>query len=166
MKSEMEVAHSYFGVQGTATPLPSERDQNFRLSSADGEFVLKIAQVGEERALLDCQNEILHLLASHEQRFRFPRVRPALNGQEIVEVTDENGCTRPARMVKYLPGEPLALVRPHTPELLHSIGVLFGALDRVLVDYKHSAAERDFYWDVRHGPATIQQNLAAVRSEE
>src|SRR5262245_14734679 len=102
MKSEMEVAHSFFGVQGSATPLPSERDQNFRLSSADGEFVLKIAQVGEERALLECQNEILNLLARNEQRFRFPRVRAALGGNEIVEITDENGCTRLARMVEYI----------------------------------------------------------------
>ena len=39
-----EIARTLFGVHGTATPLVSERDQNFRLTDADGgAWILKVS---------------------------------------------------------------------------------------------------------------------------
>jgi Ser/Thr protein kinase RdoA (MazF antagonist) len=150
-------------MEARATPLPSERDRNYRLSNGEGDWVVKVSQAGEERGLLECQNEILALLAAHEQRFRFPRVRAALDGAEITSIADQSGVEHFVRVVDWLPGEPLATVRPHTPELLRSIGTLLGALDRILIDYSHPAAERDFYWDLRQGLRTIERNLGALR---
>jgi Ser/Thr protein kinase RdoA (MazF antagonist) len=49
-------AEQLFGVAGTATPLDSERDQNFRIATAgDGAFVLKIANPGEDHAVAEMQ---------------------------------------------------------------------------------------------------------------
>jgi Ser/Thr protein kinase RdoA (MazF antagonist) len=155
-----------YGIrEARATPLPSERDRNYRLSNGEGDWVVKVSQAGEERALLECQNEILTRLAAHERRFLFPRVRAALDGAEITSIADQAGEEHLVRVVEWLPGEPLATVRPHTPELLRSIGTMFGALDRILGDYAHPAAERDFYWDLRHGLRTIERNLPAVRDD-
>ena len=45
------------------TELPSERDRNFLLEGRNGEArVLKIARAGEDRALLELQNDVLDLL--------------------------------------------------------------------------------------------------------
>src|SRR5262249_18093570 len=49
-----------FGVNANGSALPSERDQNFLLHTDNGErFVLKVANSGESRALLDAQNAAL-----------------------------------------------------------------------------------------------------------
>ena len=49
-----EIAKRHFSVQASAEPLPSERDQNFRLQCADGsQFVLKVANADEAMSVLD-----------------------------------------------------------------------------------------------------------------
>ena len=45
-----DLGRRLFGVEGTATPLPSERDQNFMLVTAAGDrYVLKIANSTDGR---------------------------------------------------------------------------------------------------------------------
>ncbi|HSL71201.1 MAG TPA: phosphotransferase, partial [Longimicrobiales bacterium] len=157
------LARHYFGVIGTAAPLPSERDQNFKLTTSAGDsFVLKVTQAGEDRPLLEAQNTILALLETARTRFRFPRLRPALNGELMVEVVGSNGTTHQARLVEYLPGEPLARVRPQPPELLRSVGELLGTVDRVLNVFSRDVLQRDFYWDLRNGGTVIDRNLSAI----
>ena len=54
--SAARLAHQHYGVDATAYPLPSERDQNFLLVTTAGDrLVLKIANASEERAMLDAQ---------------------------------------------------------------------------------------------------------------
>src|SRR5215813_4419827 len=49
-----------FGVSGTAQPLAGEHDQNFLLTTDDGEqYVLKLSHAAEQRAILDLQNAAL-----------------------------------------------------------------------------------------------------------
>ena len=58
------LAARHFGVTASADPLPSERDQNFRIRTAAGDgFVLKIANETERREILDLQNRALTWLA-------------------------------------------------------------------------------------------------------
>src|SRR6516225_7378844 len=72
------IAEELFGVRGAASPLPSERDQNFLIRAEPGDrFVLKIANSGERREVLEFQNEILDRLAERCPGLRFPR---ALSG--------------------------------------------------------------------------------------
>jgi Ser/Thr protein kinase RdoA (MazF antagonist) len=60
------IARDCFGVTGTLTPLPSERDQNFHVVASDGrQFVLKIANALEELALLEAQNAAMRRVAEH-----------------------------------------------------------------------------------------------------
>jgi hypothetical protein len=60
-----QLAADLFEVRGQASPLPSERDQNFRIDAADGRaFVLKIANPGEDRAMLEAENAAMGHLAS------------------------------------------------------------------------------------------------------
>src|SRR6476659_5354370 len=74
-----ELARRLYGVDGEASPLPSERDQNFRLQTAAGDaFVLKIANAADDRALLEAQNAAL----AHVSRRTTlcPMVVPVLDG--------------------------------------------------------------------------------------
>ena len=59
------LARELYGREGPARALPSERDQNFLIETADGErIVLKIANAGEDAAMLDAQQRALAHLAA------------------------------------------------------------------------------------------------------
>lgn len=149
-----EIAAQHFGIHATAQPLPSERDQNFLLTTDSGEkFVLKISNAFEKPAFIDAQNAVLKHLAT---RVSFcQRVVTSSSGKEIVKVTNENGVTHLVRMLNFLPGVPLAQVEPHTPELLEDLGSKLGELRHALADFDHPAVHRNFHWDLANGHRII-----------
>ena len=80
-----KIAAEHFGIQATARPLPSERDQNFLLTNSAGEkFVLKIANALESREFLEAQNAVLNHLAKAGLDFCQSLV-PGVAGEEIVD---------------------------------------------------------------------------------
>src|SRR5688572_23085031 len=158
LESATAIADKFFGLRTSARVLPSERDQNFLLTSATGEkFVLKIANALESRALLEAQNAALDHLA-HRVSF-CPRVVPNLNGEPISSESDHY-----VRLVTYLPGTPLAEAAPHSVALLHDFGKKLGLLDRALADFDHAAVHRDFHWDLVNGNRIIDQHAALIES--
>jgi Ser/Thr protein kinase RdoA (MazF antagonist) len=56
-----------YGIAGTLKELASERDQNFLVTTADAQYVLKIANVAEERHFLELQNATLKHCAKVDQ---------------------------------------------------------------------------------------------------
>ena len=131
---------------GSARRLPSERDQNFLLTDDSGrQFVLKVANTLESRSFLEAQNAVLDYLAE----------RVSFCQRVIGEIAEFEGHF--VRLVTYLPGVPLAEVKPHTPGLLHDLGRKLGQLSRALVDFDHPAVHRDFHWDLANGNRTIDQ---------
>jgi Ser/Thr protein kinase RdoA (MazF antagonist) len=143
------IAEKYFGIQVAAAELPSERDQNFLLTARAGEkFVLKIANVYEECAVLKAQNAMMTHLA---ERISFcPRLVAAVSGEQIVTVEG-----RLVRLLSYLPGKPLACVAVPSLKLLYDLGRKLGQLSRGLVGFDHPAAHRAFYWDLATGSQII-----------
>ena len=80
----VRLAAELYGLNASAGPLPSERDQNFLLTASDGRrFVLKIANASEEFAALDLQNRAMDHLAGEEEPLPCPRLVRSLSGQEI-----------------------------------------------------------------------------------
>ncbi len=57
------LARELYGLEGTARRLPGERDENFRLSTSGGDFVLKIAGEAEREETLDLQAAALTWLS-------------------------------------------------------------------------------------------------------
>ena len=145
------IAEKYFGIQASASELPSERDRNFLLIGTTGEkFVLKIANVLEEREVLEAQNAMMKHLA---KRVSFcPRVSASVSGEEMVIVEG-----RLVRVLSYLPGKPLASVEVQSAGLLCDFGRKLGRLSRALVGFDHPAAHRDFYWDLAKGAQIVSE---------
>src|SRR5579872_5762684 len=111
------LARKLYGIEATAEPLPSERDQNFLLCDAAGaRFVLKIANAHEDRRMLDLQNRALEFLGSRDTGLEWPRLIPSVTGAEIAE---HDGHM--VRLLTWVEGKCLALVQPHRPELLVSL---------------------------------------------
>jgi len=155
------LARDLYGADVSAAPLPSERDQNFLLTVAAGDrFVLKIANGGEQRAMLEAQNAAMAHVAG---RVPFtPRVVPTSSGDTIALTPDG---THFVRLVTYLDGTPLARVEDRTPALLEKLGGAVGRLDAALTDFDHPAIHRDFHWDLAQAEKVIRQYLPLVGND-
>jgi 4-aminobutyrate aminotransferase-like enzyme/Ser/Thr protein kinase RdoA (MazF antagonist) len=152
-----ELAARHYGVAAAATPLPSERDQNFRLDSGGGErWVLKIASAAEPAQALDLQNRALEHLARHAPQLGLPRLRPSLAGAPIEVVERGAGQSHLLRLLTWVDGTPLATARPHSPALLRSLGGFYGTLDGALRDFAHPGARRPLQWDIETAGEVIQ----------
>jgi len=145
------IASELYGLNVSVRSLPGERDYNFHLKTDSGrEFVLKIAQVEEQRDTLDMQNRALEHLAAHDPSLSLPVVCLTSTGETIAQVTTEDGMVHLARLLTYVPGRLFADTRPHTPELLASLGNLVGRMDCALQDFSHPAAHRRLKWNLRY----------------
>ena len=155
-----EVARAVFGIEATATPLASERDQNFTLASRTGRFVLKIANRLESRDLLDAQNAAMAHAAARGARC--PAVLAATTGETIAEI--ESGGERYfARALTWIEGLPLGRLRHHPETLLEDLGAGLGELDAALATFDHPAAHREFHWDLARAFETIERQAGAMR---
>src|SRR5207249_4773401 len=86
------LAADLYGLDVSAAPLPSERDQNFALKSASGEqFVLKIANAEERFEFLDLQNQLIQFLAARDTNLEFPRIVRTKAGETIATIKGEAG---------------------------------------------------------------------------
>jgi 4-aminobutyrate aminotransferase-like enzyme/Ser/Thr protein kinase RdoA (MazF antagonist) len=144
-------AQEHYGLECSAAPLPSERDQNFHLRAASGaQFVLKIANSREALEVLSLQNHAMEFLASAGTGLRWPGVVRSRSGNPIVPIGSEEGAAWFMRLLTWIEGECLANVAPHTPELLQSLGRSLAETALALSGFRHAAAHRTLYWDLRH----------------
>jgi Ser/Thr protein kinase RdoA (MazF antagonist) len=167
------LARDMYGLDAAASPLPSERDQNFLLTTARGDrYVLKVANAAEDRAMLEAQNAAMTHLAGPPTRLRrfggtgrmaiCPRVLPTVAGETIGLAP---GGAHFVRLVTYLTGVPFAEVRARTPALFESLGRVVGRLDAALADFDHPAIHRDFHWDLAKAASVIDEHLPQISDE-
>jgi 4-aminobutyrate aminotransferase-like enzyme/Ser/Thr protein kinase RdoA (MazF antagonist) len=154
-----------YGIRGKATPMPSERDQNFLLKAETGKrFVLKIANALEDRDLLEAQNQAMSHLT--ESGSVCPQVVPTQRGESIAEILSPSGTKHMVRLVSYLPGIPFGQVRRHSTELLHNLGRYVGRMDRALTTFDHPAMHRDFHWDLARAVEVIRGYQSVIADTE
>jgi len=139
-----------YSLDARVARLTGERDENFRMSSADGrEFVLKVAHPAEDPGVSEFITAALLHLESEDASLPCPRVVPDRSGWTEVRFRDETGVERTARLLTYLPGEPL-ISSTGSRALRAACGRLGGRLTRALRSFTHPAARRAVVWDVRH----------------
>jgi Ser/Thr protein kinase RdoA (MazF antagonist) len=153
-----KIAAQHFGIHAVAQPLPSERDQNFLLTnSAHEKFVLKIANALESLEFLDAQNAVLKHVGKQVDFCQ--SLVPGIAGDEIVTVEDYF-----VRVVRYLPGVPLAEIHPHPSELLRDLGRKLGQLAHALQDFDRPAVHRNFHWDLSKGNQIIDEYAPLIEN--
>lgn len=144
----VRIAKEIYGLNVSASSLPGEYDNNFYVVTTDRRaFVLKLMHPSRERSFIDLQCQALRHLADRAPALSVPRVTPTQRGELFTKVELKRGEERFVWLLTFVPGRVLASVRPHTSELLHSLGCLLGAIDRALQDFVHPAAAREFKWD-------------------
>src|SRR5262249_23642922 len=144
----IRLARDIYGLEVSAESLPGEYDHNFHVKTAEGRaFVLKVMHESRERAFLDLQCRALQHLADRAPGIVLPRVQLTARGEAFTKVAVANGQEHFVWLLSFLSGTVLAKVRPHTIELLDSLGRLLGEIDRALQGFSHPAAARELKWD-------------------
>jgi Ser/Thr protein kinase RdoA (MazF antagonist) len=147
----LEAAFARYGLSGSATPLPSERDQNFLIADPRrGKFVLKIANRDDSAALLDFQHEGMRRVAARGCGLQVPRIVPSLAGADIETLTSPGGAEHRLRVLTWIEGRVLAEQAPRGDALLESIGAAMAQVDLALAEFVHPAMHRVLQWDLRH----------------
>ncbi len=152
IKEAAGIAQRAFGIQASAHPLDSERDQNFRLRAQDGsEWVLKIANPAEEPAILDMQTQAMLHMARVDPGLGIPRVKTTPDGALFHEVEGNDGRRFIARVLSYVRGESL-VDAPLSPALGRDVGAMTARLARALRGFFHPAARHELLWDLTQAP--------------
>ena len=158
------LAAKYYGLPATAHRLNSERDQNFRLQTLDGrEYVLKIANPLEDRAVTNLQTEALVHLATADPGLPIPRVFAALNGARELDIGFNDGSTRVVRLLSFLAGIPMHAVEGSST-LRRDLGQCAARLALGLRNFRHSGAGHKLLWDLQHA-AELRPLVDAVPPE-
>lgn len=155
------LAREHFGLDGQASPLPSERDQNFLISVGGSPLaVLKIASAAEDRGILEAQVAALRHLSRSVSIT--PRVLSSSGGDSLIDLRGDDGRAHLAWAVSWLPGRTLATARRRSPHLFADLGRRIGAIDSALADFDHPAVYRDFYWDLASARRIVGEHRSLI----
>ena len=152
------LARSLFGLTATATALPSERDQNFRLRPDDGPgYVLKVANATERREMLEAENAVMRRLAGTGLT---PQIVVARDGGDIARHGEHF-----VRLITALDGQPMGDTPRQSDALLRDLGRAVAVIDRGLEGFAHPALARAFHWDLASAPRAMTERLALVKED-
>jgi hydroxylysine kinase len=139
-----------WGIDGRASSLTSERDQNFRIDARDGRrFVLKLTHPSEDRAVTNFQTEALRHIQQVAPQLPVPRVLPTLAGELEHERPVNQSAPRLIRLMTWLDGTPLNQVEQPDLRLRQALGRSLAGLGRALRGYFHPAAGHELLWDLK-----------------
>lgn len=154
--SKLEAEHlvaSRYGISGRAFPLSSERDQNFKIIAAGGaEYVFKLSNAGEDFSVAQFQVEALLHISRADAHLPVPRVIASLDGLTSISIpfnTLNGNLIRTARLLSFLPGVPLHMVR-RTVTQRRALGTALAQLGLALRDFSHSASGHKLAWDIKN----------------
>ncbi len=147
------IAAEHFGVVGAASRLNSERDQNVRIVTADGDgYVLKISNPAEDPLFVDLQTQAMLHVARTDPRLPVMRLVTTIDGADHVDLTAADGRPHIVRLVTLMPGRALDPGDLDHHALWH-FGVVSARLGRALQGFFHPAAGHPLQWNVKYAPA-------------
>lgn len=151
-----------FGLSGDLKPLTSERDQNFRVTTAtDGCFVLKIANSAEDPAVTDLQSAALLHIEKTMPELPVPKVFRTLDGETSSRI-DANDRQHVVRVLSWLDGVPLQQSK-RVPGYAKTLGTCLAQMGQALHDFVHPASSYALLWDLKRA-ASLRDLLDYVEN--
>jgi 4-aminobutyrate aminotransferase-like enzyme/Ser/Thr protein kinase RdoA (MazF antagonist) len=158
-----------FGIDARVAPLPSERDQNFRVEvdGAGPRFVLKIANGAEDPSVIDAQCALLEHLtrAGSACADICPRPLRSRGGRRWEPVAAAAGGTHPVWLVEFLDGRPFGELPAVGGGLRVDLGRRLAQLDRELAGFDHPAVHRRLDWDLARGRDLVGSRVDLLDAE-
>ena len=152
-EAAVDIAREHYGLDVSASPLVSERDQNFLLRGADGSrAILKIANVAEPLDVTRFQIEaLLHIEKHGDAGLGVPTIIRSTTGASNIEVRSAQG-NHLCRLVSFLPG---TLLEDDVADdaVARSLGTTLARLDQALEGFSHPGEKQALLWDMKQAPA-------------
>lgn len=142
-------ALAHWGLAGRLRPLSGERDRNFRLTTADGDYVLKFANPAEPADFRAMQGAVLAHIAAADPLLRIPRTIPTRSGAGEALAAMHDGRTHPARLLTWIGGLPIGQSRRSAAQR-SAYGGLAARLQRAMAGFAHPGAATPIIWDLQH----------------
>jgi len=158
------IAADIFGVRATATPLVSERDQNFRLAADDGRgWVLKISNSGEREGVVEMETGVVRHVAAVDPTLPVAAPRETRDGASWGTIAGLDGGHHFVRLLPLLPGRKGTAI-DLSREAIRDFGATSARLGRATRGYFHPMAGRPILWDVKH-LAELRPHLSFVADD-
>jgi 4-aminobutyrate aminotransferase-like enzyme/Ser/Thr protein kinase RdoA (MazF antagonist) len=160
-----QIAFDYFQIEGKAKVLPGEIDFNFKISTSEQSYILKISRPEISNDYLTFQDELLQHLEKNKPDFNYPKAYrdDAENG--IFDYVDEYGQKRKIRLLNWIEGNLYADVNPKSDNLRFSLGQRCGQITNSLQTFNHQLAIRTFDWDLANA-LWVEQYLGLFSKKE
>ena len=141
-----QLVKKHYGLVVTIKKLVSYEDQNFLLSTVEGNrYVLKLSAPISTIGFIKAQNEALELLARQNATL-YPILIPTKKGLTFFPIKGYKEVAH-GRLLTYLEGTFLAEVK-HTTALFFNFGRALAKLDKILSPFRNPVLEaRQTVWD-------------------
>ena len=157
------VAEQY-ALHGELDALVSERDQNFRLTTADQHrYVIKIANAAEAMATTDFQIRALQHIQRTGCPVAVPQVVLTLGGATMTTASSAD-AEHALRVVSYVPGRPLEDIEPDVI-LARQLGRCLAEIGIALRGFEHPGDSQPLLWDMRRA-AELRRLLRHITDAE
>ncbi len=156
-KHAVEAAAEHWSVACSASPLPGDRDRNFRLHGADRDYVLKFVCVEDSASLTAAVQRVMTAVADAENCPMVPRPVPTTAGDMEARVRGEDGIEYGVVLADWVPGIRFAAYEPRDGAMLRSVGEALAQVDLVLAKLDEPEAERPFDWDLRMAAPVVHR---------
>ena len=159
------ILRDHFGLATSSlAPLAGERDQNFRVDTADGRrLLLKISNPADSLPVVEMQAAALRHVERVDPDLPVMRTVPVRAGGSWAEVAGPDGRVYPVRLFTFLPGQMRANTELTLPAIW-SFGQVAARLGRALRGFFHPAANYGILWDITHAPL-LRPLLTHVQDE-
>jgi len=145
-----DLAKQLYGLSGKISPLDSERDQNFLITTReDKQFVIRIANSAEDPAISDMQFKALEHIARVDPELPVPRIVYSHRGSAIEQIQSESGIQHSLCIRTYLTGA-YPQDDPTDDALLRPMGECLARLVLALRGFFHPIANYELLWDLKH----------------
>ena len=160
-----QIALEYFKVYGTVKALPGEIDFNFKISTHEKSYILKISRPDTDIDYLTFQDELLKHLEKKAVHLKCPKSFRDLDGNGIFEYVDTFGFLRKIRLLEWIDGRLFSEINPRTARFGYSLGQNCGEITNCLIDFNHNLAKRTFDWDLANA-LWVEKYLDLFSSKE
>ena len=144
-----KIVKKEYGILGSASKLQGEIDINYKISTKNSQdYILKISRPDSTSDYLDFQIKILKFINSKNKNLPISKIILNKKKKDITEIVDSYGNKRILRLLKWIPGRLWSSVHPQLDDLRYSLGEKSGNITKLLKDFDHKIAHREFEWDI------------------
>ena len=144
-----EIAKTYYGIEGFATPLNGYDEINYLIKTKEGnQLVFKASKVENDLHFLQAQAEILHHLSKSALKNNFPTLIKNKYDQYILPDCRIGDTVWNIRILTWLEGDFWVNIPVKNQKLYESLGTFLGRMDKELQGIYLHPAERTLIWDI------------------